>query len=67
MNILASILVVFLEIVPQGDAFMRPMQKRDSIYVGDRLEYGFELNDVKRAPSSPCRTSNLYLRIPLPW
>lgn len=48
MNILASILVVFLEIVPKGDAFMRPMQKRDSIYVGDRLEYGFELNDVKK-------------------
>ena len=48
MNILASILAVLLEIVPQGDAFMRPMQKRDSIYVGDRLEYGFELNDVKK-------------------
>ena len=48
MNILASILLVLLEMVPKGDAFLRPLQKRDSIYVGDRLEYGFELNDVQK-------------------
>lgn len=47
MNILASILLVLLEIVPKGDAFLRPLQKRDSIYVGDRLEYGFELYNVR--------------------
>ena len=47
MNILASILLVLLEIVPKGDAFLRPLQKRDSIYVGDRLEYGFELDNVR--------------------
>ena len=48
MNILACILAVLLEIVPGGDAFLRSMHKRDSIYVGDRLEYGFELDGVQK-------------------
>ena len=35
-------------IIPAGDAFLRPLQKRDSILVADQLEYGFELKDVDK-------------------
>ena len=29
-----------------GDAFLEPLQKRDSILVGDQLRYGLELKDI---------------------
>ena len=35
-------------IIPAGDAFLRPVVKRDSILVADRLEYGFCLKDVEK-------------------
>ena len=48
MNILFSILLTLFEIVPKGDAFIKPQTRRDSIYVADRLEYGFELDNVRK-------------------
>ncbi len=37
MNILFSILLTLLEIVPKGDAFIKPQTRRDSSYVAYRL------------------------------
>ena len=48
MSVLVSILLVLLEVIPKGDAFVKPVQKRDSVYVGDRLEYGFELSNMRK-------------------
>jgi len=45
---LFSILFAFaLEIIPAGDAFLKPLQQRDSILIADQLEYGFTLENVK--------------------
>lgn len=44
MKILTVILAVILDIIPFGEAFLRQLQKRDSILVADQLEYGFRLD-----------------------
>ena len=50
MKILSVIfLYTLLEgIIPAGDAFLRPVVRRDSILVADRLEYGFTLKGVEK-------------------
>ena len=47
MNLLSCILLVFLEIIPKGDAVVKPLHRRDSIYVGDRLELSFEIDNMR--------------------
>lgn len=47
MHILSILFAVVLEIIPSGEAFLNHLQKRDSILVGDHLEYGFRLDSVK--------------------
>ena len=44
--VLGFILYLFADIVPMGDAFLNNLQKRDSVLVGDRLEYGIRLDTV---------------------
>lgn len=48
MNILSFLLVALLEIIPKGDAFVKPLFRRDSIYVADRIEYGFEVDNLHK-------------------
>ncbi|MBQ9548460.1 MAG: hypothetical protein IJV01_04795 [Bacteroidales bacterium] len=40
------LLAALLDFVPAGEAFLQPLQKRDSILVADQLEYGFRLDSV---------------------
>lgn len=47
MHILTLALAVVLDVIPMGDAFLRQLQKRDSVLVADQLSYGFALEDVK--------------------
>lgn len=35
------------KIVQMGEAFIRPLQERDSVLIADQLFYGFELNQVE--------------------
>lgn len=46
MSILTFILFAFADIVPSGDAFMEPLQPRDSVLIADQFEYGFSLDGV---------------------
>ena len=34
-------------VVFAGDAFLKPLQKRDSVLIADQLKYGFRLDNVK--------------------
>ncbi len=34
-------------LIESGEAFLRPLQERDSVLIADQLEYGFELDEVK--------------------
>ena len=47
MKLLIIILTAMLDIVPGGQAFLRPVTPRDSILIADQLEYGFRLDSVK--------------------
>ena len=40
-----------LDIVPSGQAFLKPLMQRDSVLVADQLEYGFRLDSVKPGTS----------------
>lgn len=51
MHILTLALAVLLDVIPMGDAFLRQLQKRDSVLVADQLSYGFVLKDVKPGTS----------------
>ena len=46
MSILTFILFAFADIVPSGDAFVEPLQPRDSVLIADQFEYGFSLDGV---------------------
>lgn len=46
-HIVTILLVLALEVVPAGEAFLNLLQQRDSILIGDQLEYGFRLDSVK--------------------
>ena len=47
MSILTSILFAFAGLVPSGDAWLEPLQPRDSVLVADQFEYGFRLDGVE--------------------
>ena len=47
MKLLTLILALLLDIVPFGEAFLRPLQKRDSVLIADQLAYGFRLEGVQ--------------------
>ena len=36
-----------LEVIPAGQAFLKPLQQRDSVLIADQFEYGFKLEDTK--------------------
>lgn len=46
MKLLTILISAFLGMIPQGKAFLDPLQKRDSVLIADQLEYGFELQGV---------------------
>lgn len=46
MRLLTVILAAAMEFLPAGKAFLNQLQPRDSILVGDQLEYGFELDSL---------------------
>ena len=46
MRILFAILMLTLDLVPSGKAWMKQLQPRDSVLVADQLEYGFTLEGV---------------------
>lgn len=49
--ILAIVLSAFLDIVPWGQSFLRPLAERDSVLIADQLEYGFRLDSVREGTS----------------
>ena len=51
MSVLSILLAVVLDIVPFGDAFVRQLQKRDSVLVADQIKYGFALDNVETGTS----------------
>lgn len=46
MKILTVILLMLLELLPSGKAYMKQLQQRDSILIADQLEYGFQLDSI---------------------
>lgn len=46
MRILVIILAFVLNVIPSGRAFLEPLQKRDSILVGDQVRYGIRLDSL---------------------
>lgn len=46
VHILSILFAFLLEVIPSGESFLTLLQKRDSILVGDQLEYGFHLDSV---------------------
>ena len=51
MRLLTLILAAMLDVVPSGQAFLKPLTQRDSVLVADQLEYGFRLDSVKPGTS----------------
>lgn len=51
MKLLGTILAVLIGGVPAGQAFLKPLQQRDSILIADQLEYGFRLDSLKDGTS----------------
>lgn len=47
MKMLVLLLAVLLDLYPAGEAFLRPLQQRDSVLVADQLAYGFRLDSVR--------------------
>ena len=46
MKTLTIILAAMMEIIPAGQAYLKPLQQRDSILIADQIEYGFQLDTV---------------------
>ena len=46
MKVLTLILAAMLDMVPAGQAYLKPLQPRDSILIADQIEYGFQLDSV---------------------
>lgn len=51
MRLLTLILAAMLDVVPSGQAYLKPLAPRDSVLVADQLEYGFRLEGVKPGTS----------------
>lgn len=47
MTVLSFILAVVLDIIPAGEAFLKPLQQRDSILIADQFRYGFRLDGAQ--------------------
>lgn len=47
MRILSFILVLFLDILPGGKAYMKQLQPRDSILIADQIELGFTMDSLR--------------------
>lgn len=47
MKMLMLLLSALLGLVPAGEAFLRPLQPRDSVLVADQLSYGFRLDSMR--------------------
>ena len=62
MKLLAFIIAALLN---PGDAFLKPLQPRDSVLVGDQLQYGFELKDVAEGTALALPTFELEKNAPL--
>lgn len=39
-------ILALLNVIPGGEAFLRPLQKRDSVLIADQIAYGFRLEGV---------------------
>jgi len=48
MSLLFVILFALSDIIPYGQATLKPLQERDSVLVADQFEYGFRLDSVRR-------------------
>lgn len=46
MTLVITILALLQGIIPQGPAYMKQLQQRDSVLIADQIEYGFELDNV---------------------
>lgn len=46
MNILAIALTLILDVIPAGEAFLKPILDRDSILVADQVRYGIEVDNL---------------------
>ena len=62
MKLLAIILAT---VINPGNAFLQPLQERDSVLVGDQLRYGFELEDVSEGTPLALPTFQLEKDAPL--
>ena len=51
MRLLTLILAAMLDVVPSGQAYLKPLTPRDSVLVADQLEYGFRLDSLKPGTS----------------
>ena len=51
MRSLILILALMLDVVPSGQAYLKPLTPRDSVLVADQLEYGFQLDSVRPGTS----------------
>lgn len=47
MKLTLLLIVSVLNVIPAAQAFLRPLQQRDSILVADQVEYGFRLDSVQ--------------------
>lgn len=48
MKFLAIILAAMLDVIPSGQAYLKPLQQRDSVLIADQFEYGFRLDGVEK-------------------
>ena len=47
MKLTLLLLAAIMELIPYGETFLKPLQKRDSILVADQLEYGFQIDSIQ--------------------
>lgn len=47
MMLVSIIISAMLTAIPAGQAFLRPLQQRDSVLVADQFKFGFRLDDTK--------------------
>ena len=45
--LISIIAAIMLEVIPAGQAFLKPLQQRDSVLIADQFKYGFKLEDTK--------------------
>ena len=45
--LITLIAAFLLEVIPAGQAFLKPLQQRDSVLIADQFKYGFKLDDAR--------------------